>query len=79
MSKSSNALEKQSTAEQIEAQENKVSVETPVVEARVPIPSVADAAQPKFLSAATMIASIPEISDEELLQLALELERKHGI
>ena len=50
-----------------------------MLEARVPIPSAANATQPKFLSAATMIEPVPEISDKELLQFTLEFERKHGI
>jgi hypothetical protein len=42
-------------------------------------PSNINSTPVQFVRASTMINSIPEISDEELLQYTLEFERKHKI
>jgi len=56
-----------------------MKIETPTLEQQVSMPSAANTAQPKFVSAAKMVISMPEITDEELLEFTLEFERKHGI
>lgn len=35
--------------------------------------------RPGFASAATLVTRLVEITDEELLEYALEFERKHGL
>jgi hypothetical protein len=57
----------------------KIKIETPILQQKVSMPSAANTAPPKFVSAGTMVVPIPEISDEELLEFTLEFERKHGI
>jgi hypothetical protein len=57
----------------------KIKIETPMLEQKVSMPCSANSAPVKFVSAATMVQPIPEITDEELLEFTLEFERKHGI
>lgn len=78
MSKSSNNLEKQSTSNQFVAQEEKMEIDTPILEAKVST-NTANAPQPKFVNATVMVAAVPDITDEEFLKFALEFEREHGI
>ncbi|CAF3422167.1 unnamed protein product [Rotaria sp. Silwood1] len=75
----SNCSEKRSSAEDINTETKKTRFETPILEQKTSMPSAASATVPKFVSAATMAAPVPEISDEELLKFTLEFERKHGI
>ncbi|CAF1333327.1 unnamed protein product [Adineta steineri] len=75
----SNSSEKRSFSEDIDVQTKKIKLETPVLEQKSSMPSGASATAPKFISAAAMVASRLEITDEELLQFAIEFEREHGI
>jgi hypothetical protein len=56
-----------------------MKIETSMVEQKGSMPSTANTAPPKFVSAATMVIPIPEFTDEEMLEFTLEFERKHGI
>ncbi|CAF4552946.1 unnamed protein product [Rotaria socialis] len=65
--------------EDINVEIKKTKTETPMLEQKVSMPSAANTAAVKFVSASTMVVPLPEITDEELLEFTLEFERKHGI
>ena len=79
MAKSSTDLEKQFAVEDMEVQTNQMEIGTPLLEQETLIASAANAPPSKFVSAATMATTVPEITDEELLKFVLEFERKHSI
>jgi hypothetical protein len=57
----------------------KIKVETPTLEQKAEMPVLINTNPPKFVSAATMVVPIQELTDEEILEFTLEFERKHGI
>ena len=63
----------------MDVQTKKTKVEHSLFEQKDLVASGATNIQPNFVSAATLVIPIPEISDEELLAFVLEFERKHGI
>ncbi len=75
---SSNLTEKRSLTEDLNVQIKKIKVDDASFEQKTPVPAVEREAQPKFISAAELAMPLPEISDEELLEMALELERRCG-
>ncbi|CAF1463685.1 unnamed protein product [Adineta steineri] len=79
ISNSSNSSEKDLFSEDIDAQTKKIKIETPVLAQKASMPSGANAVAPKFMSAAAMVASRLEITDEEFLKFAIDFEREHGI
>ncbi|CAF1520614.1 unnamed protein product [Adineta steineri] len=79
ISNSSNTSEKRSFSEDSDAQTKKIKIETPVLARKALMPSGASAVAPKFMSAAAMVASRLEITDEEFLKFAIEFEHEHGI
>jgi hypothetical protein len=83
--KTSNAIEKRCLADVTDGQSKKMKIETPVLEqtnsmvSAAPSTAPPSTAPPKFINASSMIEPIQEISDEELLEYALEFERQHNI
>ena len=78
-SNSSNHATKRPADEEADAQGKKIKVERPSAEQASPIAVNTANVQANFVSAASLVIPIPEISDEELLAFVLEFERKNGI
>ena len=74
-----NRAEKRSASDDVDLIAKKTKIETPILEKEVSMPSAANIASAQFVSAATMMAPVPDITDEELLEFTREFERKHGI
>jgi hypothetical protein len=56
----------------LDVQTKKMKIGTPMVAQNVSMPSAANSAPAKFVSASKMVAPIPEITDEEILEFTLE-------
>lgn len=74
-----NQPEKRSNADDIVLEMKRVKVETPTLEHKTTTALATNTGPPKFVSAAMLVTSVEEITDEELLEFTLEFERKHGI
>ena len=57
----------------------KMKIETPILQQTSATSFEASSAPPKFVSASTLVETMQEISDEELLKFVLEFEREHDI
>ena len=56
----------------MDVQTKKMKIETPMVAQNVSMPSAANSPPPKFVSASTMAAPIPQITDEVMFEFTLE-------
>ncbi|CAF1185724.1 unnamed protein product [Adineta steineri] len=74
----SSRTEKRPVPEDLNVPTKKIKVNGGSIEEKSVAPIVTAGSQPKFISAAELVVPLPEISDEELLEMALEFERKYG-
>ncbi|CAF1325201.1 unnamed protein product [Adineta steineri] len=74
----SSRTEKRPVPEDLNVPTKKIKVSGDSTEQKPVAPVVTARSQPKFISAAELVVPLPEISDEELLEMALEFERKYG-
>ena len=65
--------------ETADAEAKKIKAELPPGEQASPMDVDTTSVQANFVSAASLVVRMPEISDEELLEFVLEFERKNGI
>lgn len=70
---------KQSTAEDANVDDKKMKLEIVVSEEKASMPAATNSAEPKFINVIKLPVPIAELTDEELLEYALEFERKHEI
>lgn len=83
-STTTHGTKKRAAPDQLEGQAKKMMVDHSSSEERIPRVVPKSALQPKFVSAADVAANVrkniqvmPEISDEELLEMALKFEMEH--
>lgn len=70
---------KRSRDEEIDGETKKCKVGQPVEPKPAPISNTITNESPNFVSAATLVSPMQEISDEELVEYMLEFERQHRI
>ncbi|CAF4248322.1 unnamed protein product, partial [Adineta steineri] len=74
----SSRTEKRPVPEDLNVPTKKIKVNGGSTEQKPAAPVVTAGSQSKFISAAELVVPLPDISDEELLEMALEFERKYG-
>jgi hypothetical protein len=65
--------------ESIDTETKRIKVEHSIHDSPNGVCGVVRNDQPNFVSAASLVTPLPEISDAELLQHTLDFEREHGI
>lgn len=76
---SSERTVKQSAGETSGAERQQMKIDASSNQRQLPPAGSAAGNRPGFASAATLVTRLVEITDEELLEYALEFERKHGL
>lgn len=62
----------------MDVETKKINMEHSLPEEQILVPSITINVHTKFVNASELITPMPEISDQELLKMALEFERKYG-